>query len=101
MILPLNVFNQLLQHAFSVVRSANSTAYNYVDPVRRDTVNIGFNNGITSDNVTIRFFTDNAGPWFLHWYVPTALQGYIIDCHHSVILTSICKGQQSIEVMKY
>ena len=25
--------------------------------------------GTPGDNVTIRFVTDNAGPWFLHWYV--------------------------------
>lgn len=61
-------------HAFSVVRSASSTAYNYVNPVRRDTVNIGLNNGITSDNVTIRFFTDNSGPWFLHCHIDWHLQ---------------------------
>ncbi|KAL0954168.1 hypothetical protein HGRIS_005301 [Hohenbuehelia grisea] len=51
-------------HSFSVVRSAGSDAYNYDDPVRRDVVSIG--TGAT-DNVTIRFKTDNAGPWFLHW----------------------------------
>ncbi|KAI5980789.1 multicopper oxidase-domain-containing protein [Pisolithus albus] len=48
--------------SFWVVRSWNSTVYNYVNPVIRDTVNIGQN----TDNVTIRFVTDNAGPWFLH-----------------------------------
>ncbi|TFK86664.1 multicopper oxidase [Polyporus arcularius HHB13444] len=52
-------------HAFSVVRSAGSTAYNYVNPVRRDTVNIG----LAGDNVTIRFETDNPGPWFLHCHI--------------------------------
>ncbi|KAI6112531.1 multicopper redoxase [Pisolithus sp. B1] len=51
--------------AFWVVRSANSTAYNYVNPVIRDTVNIGQN----TDNVTVRFVTDNAGPWFLHCHI--------------------------------
>jgi len=52
-------------HAFHVIRSAGSTDYNYVNPVRRDTVNIGF----TPDNVTVRFVTDNAGPWFLHCHI--------------------------------
>ncbi|KAI6149943.1 laccase [Pisolithus tinctorius] len=52
-------------HAFYVVRSANSTAYNYVNPVVRDTVNIGAN----TDNVTVRFVTDNSGPWFLHCHI--------------------------------
>ncbi|KAK0200620.1 laccase lcc5 [Desarmillaria ectypa] len=57
-------------HKFDVVRSAGSTVYNYENPVRRDVVNIG----TTGDNVTIRFRTDNPGPWFLHchieWHVP-------------------------------
>ncbi|KAJ6585758.1 yellow laccase [Mycena capillaripes] len=46
-------------HNFWVVRSAGSTEYNYVDPVIRDVVSTG---PATSDNVTIRFQTDNAGP---------------------------------------
>ena len=54
----------LFKHAFYVVRNAGTTQYNYLDPVQRDTVNIGF----LTDNVTVRFVTDNAGPWFLHWY---------------------------------
>ncbi|PAV23691.1 laccase [Pyrrhoderma noxium] len=48
-------------HTFDVVRVAGSDTYNYDNPVRRDVVNIG----TTSDNVTIRFTTDNAGPWHL------------------------------------
>ena len=40
-----------MKHTFSVVRSAGSTDYNYVNPPRRDTVSTG-NPG---DNVTIRF----------------------------------------------
>nr|AMJ39540.1 laccase 3 [Coriolopsis trogii] len=52
-------------HAFSVVRSAGSSEYNYKNPVQRDTVNIGD----STDNVTIRFFTDNPGPWFLHCHI--------------------------------
>ncbi|KAK0200615.1 laccase lcc5 [Desarmillaria ectypa] len=57
-------------HTFSVVRSAGSTVYNYKNPVRRDTVNIG-NSG---DNVTIRFTTDNPGPWFLHCHIDWHLE---------------------------
>ena len=34
-----------------MVRSAGTTEYNYVNPVRRDTANIG----LAGDNVTIRF----------------------------------------------
>lgn len=46
-------------HTFDVVRVAGSTVYNYANPIRRDVVSIGGG----SDNVTIRFTTDNAGPW--------------------------------------
>jgi iron transport multicopper oxidase len=51
------------QHTFAVIRSAGSSEYNYVNPVMRDTVNTG----LMGDNVTIRFMTDNPGPWLLHW----------------------------------
>nr|UYM28068.1 laccase 4 [Trametes polyzona] len=57
-------------HSFSVVRSAGSDHYNYIDPVRRDTVSIG----AESDNVTIRFVTDNPGPWFLHCHIDFHLE---------------------------
>ncbi|PCH44576.1 multicopper oxidase [Wolfiporia cocos MD-104 SS10] len=53
-------------HVFSVVRSAGDDDYNYVNPVRRDTVSIG---STASDNVTIRFDTNNPGPWFLHCHI--------------------------------
>ncbi|KAF9479350.1 laccase [Pholiota conissans] len=53
-------------HAFSVIRSAGSDVYNYNNPVRRDVVNIGT---LKTDNVTIRFETDNAGPWILHCHI--------------------------------
>jgi len=52
-------------HSFHVVRSAGNSSYNFVDPVVRDVVSIG-NSG---DNVTIRFFTDNPGPWFFHCHI--------------------------------
>ncbi|KAF9563577.1 laccase [Agrocybe pediades] len=52
-------------HNFAVVRSANSTTYNYANPVRRDVVSIGG----AGDNVTIRFETDNVGPWMLHCHI--------------------------------
>ena len=42
----------LVQHTFSVIRSAGSTVYNYANPVQRDTVSIG---NLATDNVTIRF----------------------------------------------
>ncbi|KAI0782841.1 laccase 1 [Abortiporus biennis] len=52
-------------HNFWVVRSAGSSVYNYDNPVIRDVVSIGGAN----DNVTIRFKTDNPGPWFLHCHI--------------------------------
>ncbi|KAG1816496.1 laccase T2 copper depleted [Suillus subaureus] len=52
-------------HAFSVVRSAGSDVYNYNNPVRRDTTS----NGVSGDNVTIRFRTDNPGPWLFHCHI--------------------------------
>ncbi|KAI0771657.1 laccase B [Trametes elegans] len=57
-------------HSFSVVRSAGSDTYNYVNPVRRDVVSTG----TAGDNVTIRFTTDNAGPWFLHCHIDFHLE---------------------------
>ncbi|EEB96442.1 hypothetical protein MPER_04426, partial [Moniliophthora perniciosa FA553] len=60
-----------LEHSFDVVRSAGSSTYNYVNPPRRDVVNIGG----ASDNVTIRFRTDNPGPWFLHCHIDWHLEG--------------------------
>ncbi|KAH9059216.1 laccase C [Lactarius vividus] len=53
-------------HAFHVVRSAGNTSYNFVNPVVRDVVSIGTG---SDDVVTIRFFTDNPGPWFLHCHI--------------------------------
>ncbi|KAF8148663.1 yellow laccase [Crassisporium funariophilum] len=60
-------------HNFDVVRSAGSAVYNYVDPVKRDVVSAG----AKGDNVTIRFATDNAGPWIFHchneWHLEMGL----------------------------
>ncbi|KAH6897889.1 laccase 8 [Coprinopsis sp. MPI-PUGE-AT-0042] len=53
-------------HSFSVVKSAGvDTEYNYVNPVVRDVVSIGD----VGSNTTIRFFTDNSGPWMLHCHI--------------------------------
>ncbi|KAH7909939.1 laccase [Hygrophoropsis aurantiaca] len=52
-------------HKFAVIRSAGSSAYNYINPVMRDTVSTG----VPGDNVTIRFVTDNPGPWMLHCHI--------------------------------
>lgn len=53
------------QHAFSVVRSAGQTDYNWVNPPVRDVVSMGED----GSNLTIRFRTDNPGPWFLHCHI--------------------------------
>nr|2XYB_A Chain A, LACCASE [Trametes cinnabarina] len=52
-------------HAFAVVRSAGSSVYNYDNPIFRDVVSTGQ----PGDNVTIRFETNNPGPWFLHCHI--------------------------------
>nr|AYR00610.1 laccase 5 [Steccherinum murashkinskyi] len=57
-------------HTFDVVRSAGSSTYNYDNPIRRDVVNTGG----AGDNVTIRFRTDNPGPWFLHCHIDWHLE---------------------------
>jgi len=61
-------------HSFAVVRSAGNTTYNYANPVFRDVVSIGD----TGDNVTIRFFTDNPGPWLFHCHVDWHLNAFVI-----------------------
>nr|AEL16568.1 laccase [Cerrena sp. CTL-2011] len=58
-------------HNFHVVRSAGETTYNYDNPILRDVVSAGG----TGDNVTIRFTTDNPGPWFLHCHIDWHLEG--------------------------
>ncbi|KAF8651436.1 hypothetical protein AX16_004737 [Volvariella volvacea WC 439] len=72
-------------HAFDVIRSAGSPVYNYVDPPRRDVVAIGR----PGDNVTIRFVTDNAGPWYLHchieWHLRSGLGVIIAEDSQGVI----------------
>ncbi|VDB92219.1 unnamed protein product [Peniophora sp. CBMAI 1063] len=53
-------------HAFSVVRSAGNSTYNFVNPPKRDVVSIGSS---ATDRTTIRFVTDNPGPWFFHCHI--------------------------------
>ncbi|KAJ7673382.1 laccase [Mycena rosella] len=59
-------------HNFYVVRSANSSTYNFENPVIRDVVNVGVS---TDDLATFRFVTDNKGPWMLHCHVDWHLEG--------------------------
>ena len=61
-------------HNFYVVRSAGNSSYNFDNPVIRDVVSTG-NAG---DNVTIRFFTDNPGPWFFHCHIDWHLNTSVI-----------------------
>ncbi|KAK0229720.1 laccase 1 AVT [Armillaria nabsnona] len=51
-------------HTFDVVKSADSDMYNFVDPVRRDVTGV-----VQGKKTTIRFMTDNTGPWFLHCHI--------------------------------
>ncbi|KAH7923707.1 laccase [Leucogyrophana mollusca] len=59
-------------HSFDVVQSAgsNNNTYNFVNPVRRDVVSTG----IQGQGMTIRFVTDNSGPWFLHCHIDWHLE---------------------------
>jgi iron transport multicopper oxidase len=58
-------------HKFGVVRSAGTSFVNEVNPPIRDTVSTG---GLTSDNVTMRFTTDNPGPWIFHCHIDFHLE---------------------------
>ncbi|EPQ54176.1 laccase hybrid [Gloeophyllum trabeum ATCC 11539] len=57
-------------HTFSVIRSAGTgpDGYNFKVSLSRTTL-ICITGDTTGDNVTIRFVTDNAGPWFLHCHI--------------------------------
>ncbi|TBU29213.1 laccase [Dichomitus squalens] len=57
-------------HTFYVVQSAGQTEPNYVNPPQRDVVSTG----TAGDNVTIRFTTNNPGPWFLHCHIDFHLE---------------------------
>ncbi|KAH0585153.1 hypothetical protein H2248_008411 [Termitomyces sp. 'cryptogamus'] len=48
---------------FWVIKSMSSTDINTVNPIRRDVVGVG------GSGTTIRFRTDNAGPWFFHCHI--------------------------------
>ncbi|KAJ6481492.1 laccase [Mycena vitilis] len=58
-------------HNFFVIKSAGNSTYNFDNPIVRDVVNTGTS---TSDNTTIRFVTDNAGPWILHCHIDFHLE---------------------------
>ncbi|KAF8890409.1 Cu-oxidase-domain-containing protein [Infundibulicybe gibba] len=48
---------------FQVIKSMTSPDLNVVNPIRRDVVGVG------GSGTTIRFRTDNAGPWFFHCHI--------------------------------
>ncbi|KZV76730.1 multicopper oxidase [Peniophora sp. CONT] len=52
-------------HSFWVIQSAGERTQNIIDPVLRDVVSIGD----VGDNVTIRFRTENPGPWYFHCHI--------------------------------
>ncbi|KIK69235.1 hypothetical protein GYMLUDRAFT_35304 [Collybiopsis luxurians FD-317 M1] len=54
----------LHEHTFDVVKSFDSPDTNYVNPVRRDVTPVA-----AGSTTTIRFVTDNPGPWFLHCHI--------------------------------
>ncbi|KAJ7720366.1 laccase [Mycena maculata] len=62
-------------HNFFVVKSAGNSTYNFNNPIVRDVVNTGTD---TTDNTTIRFTTDNPGPWILHCHIDFHLELYVV-----------------------
>ncbi|KAJ7744785.1 laccase [Mycena maculata] len=55
-------------HNFYVIKSAGNSTFNFDNPIIRDVVNTG------PDTTTIRFVTNNAGPWFLHCHIDFHLE---------------------------
>ncbi|TFY75864.1 hypothetical protein EWM64_g8147 [Hericium alpestre] len=53
-------------HSFYVVKSAGNSSFNFENPVLRDTVAMGAEEG---DDIVIRFVTDNPGPWIIHCHI--------------------------------
>ena len=53
-----------------MVRAAGSSEYNFKNPVRRDVLTPGQ----PDDIVTIRFRTDNPGPWIFHCHIDWHLE---------------------------
>ncbi|KAF9450464.1 multicopper oxidase [Macrolepiota fuliginosa MF-IS2] len=48
---------------FQVIKSMSSPVNNTVNPIRRDTIAVG------GSGTTIRFSTNNPGPWFFHCHI--------------------------------
>ncbi|KAG6329152.1 hypothetical protein ID866_9937, partial [Astraeus odoratus] len=76
-------------HNFWVIRSAGSNSINFNNPIKRDTVSIG----TQGDNVTIRFYTDNPGPWILHCHINWHLHhGFAVVLAESIEDAAIQEG---------
>lgn len=76
-------------HRFWVIRSAGNSSYNFDHPVMRDTVSMG----AQGDNVTIRFVTDNPGPWFFHCHIDWHLHhGFAVVMAESLSEAAIEQG---------
>ncbi|KAG6856002.1 hypothetical protein H0H87_008546, partial [Tephrocybe sp. NHM501043] len=73
-------------HAFYVVKNAYSTQYDWKNPAMRDTINTGLDGNLT----VVRFFTDNAGPWFLHCHID-----WHIDMGLAVVFAEDPKGTKA------
>ncbi|KAG2056220.1 laccase T2 copper depleted [Suillus hirtellus] len=58
-------------HPIHLHGSADSSTFNYVNPVRRDVVSAG----IIGQQTVIRWTTDNSGPWILHCHIDWHLAG--------------------------
>ncbi|EJD00070.1 laccase [Fomitiporia mediterranea MF3/22] len=82
------LYMHLHGHSFDIVRVAGSTEYNYKNPPRRDVVSMGDSGGDDKNNVTIRFVTDNAGPWFLHchidWHLASGLAVVFVEDRENI-----------------
>ncbi|KAJ6602828.1 laccase [Mycena vulgaris] len=55
-------------HNFDVVLGTNATVPNYINPPRRDVINI------SGGNTTFRFNSNNPGAWFLHCHIDWHLE---------------------------
>lgn len=79
-------------HVFDVIRVSGNKSYNFVNPVRRDTVTIGTQ--ANADNVTLRFVTNNPGPWFLHCHINWHLnKGFAVVMAEALSATTAQESQ--------
>ncbi|KAF9456908.1 laccase [Collybia nuda] len=79
-------------HTFEVVRSAGSNVTNTRNPPIRDVVNTG----LTGDDVTIYFRTDNPGPWIFHCHIDYHLEAGLAVVFAEAIADQV-KGPSAID----